>query len=131
MHRIIARVCVSSILFWSLLLTTFRWLLIGFYADSLVIMILAQIIHALSFGAAHAGCIEIIRRLFRGSNAGQGQALYSAIGFGAGGALGAIIGGFLWNVSALLLFSVCAAAVLLAAIVAWFGLTESRFHNRI
>jgi PPP family 3-phenylpropionic acid transporter len=122
MHRILSKVNVTSILFWSLLLTGVRWLLIAFYADNLVIILAAQTIHALSFGAAHAACIELIRRFFRGPNAGQGQALYSAIGFGAGGASGAICSGFLWDISPQLLFTVSAVAVMLAALVVWYGL---------
>ena len=118
MHHIITRVNIAGILFWSLLLTALRWLLIAFYADIPGIIIVAQVIHALSFGAAHACCIEMIRRFFRGPNAGHGMALYSAVGFGAGGALGAVTGGFLWGISAQLLFSVCALAVLIATLIA-------------
>lgn len=129
MHRIIERISVSSILFWSLLLTGFRWLLIAFYADNVTIMVFTQTIHALSFGAAHAGSIEMIRRFFRGPNAGQGQALYSAISFGAGGALGAICTGFLWGISAQLLFSVCSLVVFIAAAVVWFGLTRDHVDS--
>ncbi|MGH1487460.1 MAG: MFS transporter [Cellvibrionaceae bacterium] len=129
MHKIMSKMTVTVVLFWSLLLTGMRWLLIAFFADSLVIMISAQTIHALSFGAAHAGCIELIRRFFRGKNAGQGQALYSAIGFGAGGALGAIVSGFLWDISAQLLFVVSAIAVFVAALIVWYGLSRAHIDS--
>ncbi|MFT6386886.1 MAG: PPP family 3-phenylpropionic acid transporter [Cellvibrionaceae bacterium] len=122
MHKILSRIGVTLILFVSLLLTALRWLIIAFFADSLSMIVFAQTIHALSFGAAHAACIELIRRFFKGPNAGQGQALYSAITFGAGGALGAVCSGFLWDISAQLLFSFSAAVVLIAALVAWYGL---------
>lgn len=125
MHRIMHRISVVSILFWSLLLTSIRWLLIAFFAEQIAVMLLAQTIHALSFGAAHAGCIEMIRRFFRGPHAGQGQALYSAITFGAGGASGALVSGFLWDSSAQLLFSVSALAVFVGALIAWYGLKSS------
>ncbi len=122
MHRLLARIDVSLILCISLVLTSLRWLVIAFFADSVAIILVAQTIHAFSFGAAHAGCIELIRRFFRGPNAGQGQALYSAITFGAGGALGAITSGFLWDISAQLLFCVSALSVFIAALIVWFGL---------
>ena len=122
MHRLMARVDISYILLWSLLLTAVRWLLIAFWSDYLVVVIIAQLIHALSFGAAHAVCIELIRRFFQGTNAGQGQALYSALTFGLGGALGAIISGFLWELSPQLVFLVSALAVLIAAVIVWLGL---------
>lgn len=129
MHKIITRVSISTILFLSLILTGMRWLMIAYFAHSLIIMVFAQSIHALSFGAAHAGCIEMIRRFFQGPNAGQGQALYSAIGFGAGGAMGAIAGGFLWEVGAEWLFFVSAMSVFIAAAVVWFGLTRSHVDH--
>ena len=129
MHRIMAKISVPTILFWSLLLTAIRWLIIAFLVDSMVIMLLAQTVHALSFGAAHAGCIEMIRRFFRGPNAGQGQALYSALGFGVGGASGAVISGFLWDISAQWLFSVSALAAFMAALVVWYGLQRTHIDN--
>lgn len=122
MHHILSRFNVALILFASLLLTVLRWLMVAFLADNLLAIIIAQTIHAFSFGAAHAGCIELVRRLFKGPNAGQGQALYSSITFGIGGGLGAISSGFLWDISAQLLFSVSAGVVLLAALIVWFGL---------
>jgi PPP family 3-phenylpropionic acid transporter len=125
-HRVISKFNVTIILFWSLLLTGIRWLLIAFFAESIVIIVCAQIIHALSFGAAHAGSIELIRRFFQGPHAGQGQALYSSIGFGAGGALGAVVSGYLWSVSAQLLFVVSAISVFIAASIIWYGLARTR-----
>ncbi len=129
MHRIMSKINVATILFWSLLLTAVRWLMIAFFADNVVVMIAAQTIHALSFGAAHAGCIELIRRFFHGPNAGQGQALYSAIGFGIGGASGAVTSGFLWDISAQLLFTISSFAVLLAAAVVWYGLRRTHIDS--
>lgn len=129
MHRIMAKVKVSIILFVSLLMTAVRWVMIAFFADNLVIMLLAQTIHAFSFGAAHAACIELIRRFFYGSNVGQGQALYSAVGFGLGGAMGAVCSGFLWDFSAQLLFCISALAVALSALIIWYGLCRSHIEG--
>lgn len=121
-HRFMSKKNVPKIFFWSLVLTGFRWLTIAFFTDSLALMIMVQTIHALSFGACHAACIELIRQFFSKSNIGQGQALYSALTFGAGGALGAMSGGFLWGIGSQLLFSVSAVAVFVAAAVVWYGL---------
>jgi PPP family 3-phenylpropionic acid transporter len=124
-HRFMTKKNVLKIFFWSLLLTGFRWLVIAFFTDSVALMILVQTIHALSFGACHAACIELIRQFFRDSNIGQGQALYSALTFGFGGAIGAMSGGFLWDISSQLLFSVSAVAVFIAAAIVWFGLCRA------
>lgn len=125
-HRFIQRWIVSRLLFWSLFFTAIRWLLIAFYSDNVSILILAQIIHALSFGGAHAASVELVRRFFKGRHAGQGQALYSAVTFGLGGASGAIISGYLWFQGAAVLFSLSAALVFLGAIIIRLGLWERK-----
>jgi len=38
-----------------------------------------------------------VQRLFSGGHEGQGQALYIAVGFGAGNAVGAGLSGYLWS----------------------------------
>lgn len=129
MPRIMRRFSLSKLLFWSLLLTTFRWLIIAHLSNNIVILLLSQLVHALSFGAAHAVCIDIIRQFFKGSNAGQGQALYSSITFGLGGALGAICGGFLWSISGALLFSVSAIAALIAAVIVYCFLSSHQISQ--
>jgi PPP family 3-phenylpropionic acid transporter len=60
-------------------------------------VVLAQILHAASFGLYHAVAIHLIHRMFTGVHQGRGQALYSSVSFGAGGALGSIASGYLWS----------------------------------
>ncbi len=98
----------------ALLVTGFRWLLIGCFASSLVVLLFAQLLHACSFGLAHSVSIELVRNYFKGGHQGQGQALYSSFSFGAGGALGALIGGLLWDYSAPLTFFFSSVTALLA-----------------
>jgi PPP family 3-phenylpropionic acid transporter len=133
-HRLMPAIGVSYLLFWSLVLTSLRWFLTAFFADLLWVIILAQTIHAFSFGAAHAASIELIRQFFKGKNAGQGNALYSSVTFGFGGAIGAIVSGFLWEVNPQLLFMVAAAVLLLAAVITRMGLCGDaikKFHLTI
>jgi PPP family 3-phenylpropionic acid transporter len=77
-------------------LTTLRWLLTALYADNLAVIIFSQTLHAASFGLYHAVMIFLIHSLFTGSHQGRGQALYSSISFGAGGAAGTLVSGYLW-----------------------------------
>lgn len=118
-HRIMPKMGVAYLLCASLLLTAIRWFLIAFFTDLLWVVILAQCIHAFSFGAAHAASIELIRVFFQGKHAGQGNALYSSLTYGIGGALGALGSGLLWDINPQLLFMVSGVAVLFAAIVVW------------
>jgi PPP family 3-phenylpropionic acid transporter len=81
----------------SLLLATLRWLLIAFVADHPVMLIFAQLLHAATFGLFHASAIELVHRHFPAALRGRGQALYSSLSFGAGGALGSLAAGYLWK----------------------------------
>jgi PPP family 3-phenylpropionic acid transporter len=60
-------------------------------------MLVAQLLHAVTFGVHHATAIRLIHELFRGRHQGKGQALYSSISFGAGGAVGSLYSGLAWD----------------------------------
>ena len=128
MRRLLSRWSPWQILAVSLVLTALRWLLIGHASDWLVMLLLAQCLHAFSFGACHAVSVDYLRRFFPRGLLGQGQAIYSAAGFGAGGAAGALLGGLLWQYGGGWTFSVAALITLLALGVAWLGLSQRRSH---
>lgn len=111
-HRLLARVGLREILLGSLLLAGVRWLMIGLGAGSVVVLVLAQCLHAATFGSFHAASIEFVRRRVGEADQGQGQALYSAVSFGAGGALGALCSGWLWEVDQRLVFVLAAMAAI-------------------
>ncbi len=60
-----------------------------------VMLVLAQLTHAVTFAAHHAACIALVSRHFPGRLRGRGQALYSALGYGLSGLLGGVGGGWL------------------------------------
>lgn len=118
MHRLMPRYGASFLLSAALLLTSVRWLLVGFFVDSLPMVIVAQCLHAASFGLYHAVAIELFHRNFQGRLQGRGQALYSAVSFGAGGAIGTLMSGAYWDVySPQLIFAVAAAVSFIAYLV--------------
>lgn len=96
MHHWLPRFGLRLVLLVSLLLSTLRWLIIGFYPDSMTLLLFAQCLHAASFGSFHAAAITWIHYYFTGKNQGRGQALYSSIGFGLGGAIGSLFSGYFW-----------------------------------
>ncbi len=112
---------LPSLMLWSLFLTAIRWLLIGYLADYLVLLVIAQLLHACSFGIAHAIAIDWIRQHFAAGHQGQGQALYSSLSFGAGGATGALAGGFVWDLSTESAFLMSAIAAFLAWLIGLYG----------
>lgn len=98
MHRLQPRYGARQLLLVSLALTTLRWPLIAFGADHLLVVLFAQVLHAASFGVYHAVAIVLIHDTFRGGHQGRGQALYSSVSFGAGGAIGSLYAGYLWEI---------------------------------
>lgn len=97
MHRLHPRYSARGLLLVSLALTTLRWTLIAFFAAHPGVIVFAQLLHAASFGVYHAVAIALIHDSFQGRHQGRGQALYSSISFGAGGAVGSLYAGYLWD----------------------------------
>jgi PPP family 3-phenylpropionic acid transporter len=63
------------------------------FGGSPVVLVLTQLLHAVTFAAQHAACIALIDRHFAGALRGRGQALYTTLGYGASGVLGGVLGG--------------------------------------
>ncbi len=119
MHRMLPTFGARKLLVVTLLLTTMRWLLIGFYVDSLAMLLLAQLLHAFSFGVFHSVGISLVHEYFTGSHQGRGQALYASMSFGAGVAVGSLISGLLWDsmgATVLFVFASCCTVVALAIV---------------
>lgn len=109
----------------ALSLTALRWLLIAGFVDKMVILVGAQLLHMASFGLYHAVAVHYIHRFFAGRYQGRGQALYSSLSFGAGGAVGSLASGYLWDsAGAATVFVASAGAAAIAVVVAWFGLPD-------
>ncbi|MDS4016007.1 MAG: MFS transporter [Candidatus Accumulibacter sp.] len=74
-----------------------RFLLIGWCVEHWPLVLLAQLLHGLTFGAYHAAAIAAVNRWFSGNCQARGQALYSSVSFGAGGLLGGLLSGWSWE----------------------------------
>ena len=61
----------------------------------MVVLLLTQLTHAVTFAAQHAACITLVARYFPGRLRGRGQALYTTLGYGASGVIGGVAGGAL------------------------------------
>jgi MFS transporter, PPP family, 3-phenylpropionic acid transporter len=97
MARLAKRFSLRAILLASFAAAVLRFLLMGWYVESPAMMILVQLLHGLTFGAHHASAIAAVNLWFPGRAQGRGQALYSSLSFGAGGLLGALISGRVWD----------------------------------
>lgn len=120
MHRLLPMFGARKLLLVTLLLTTARWLLIGFFVDDLTMLFLAQLFHAFSFGVFHAVGISLVHEYFTGSHQGRGQALYASTSYGAGVAVGSLVSGMVWDLwGASVLFMLAASCTLLALAIVW------------
>ncbi|WP_018948805.1 MFS transporter [Thioalkalivibrio sp. ALMg11] len=97
MPRLILRFGAWLLVSAALVLTTLRWGLLAAVPDSLPMLLFIQILHAASYGVYHAAAISLIHYFFPGRLQGRGQALYSSLAFGLGGASGSLVAGYLWD----------------------------------
>ncbi|MDR0480962.1 MAG: MFS transporter [Gallionellaceae bacterium] len=74
-----------------------RFLLIGWGVESLALILLAQTLHAATFGSFHAAAVALVHHFFRGRHQSRGQALFGSLTYGAGGMIGMLMSGPLWQ----------------------------------
>lgn len=121
MPQLMHRFRLKQIMVFSLSCAIVRFLMIGWGVDWPVIILLAQLLHAATYGAHHATAMMFVHRFFRGRHQGKGQALYTSLTFGIGGTIGGIFSGYAWeSLGPGLTFTVSAVAVLLGlTLVMW------------
>ncbi len=128
MHRLLARFGARCLLLVSLGLAMLRWLLIGAFVDLLAVQLIAQGLHAATFGAFHASAIHLTHHYFTGRTQGRGQALYNSVSFGIGGAMGSLIAGSLWaSAGALATYAVASGLAALGFLAALFVDRQRRY----
>lgn len=97
-----------------------RWLATALFPDSVLVMTLAQLTHAINFAAFFAAAMQLMAQYFPGPLAGHGQGVFYGFSSGIGGALGALIAGQAWRIgSGRLAFEVAAGFAAVAAFIVW------------
>ena len=110
---------LSTLLAASLGCGVLRFLAIGWAAGELGIVLLAQLLHAATFGAFHAAAVAAVHRVFPEQAQARGQTLFSSVCYGAGAAAGLLIAGWAWERGgAQLAFSASAVAALAGVLIA-------------
>lgn len=100
--------------------TSLRWLALAVGVESLNVLILVQVAHALSFGLYHVVAMHYVQALFPADQHGRGQAIYASVAYGVGGALGSLGAGYGWEgLSPGITYALAALVAAAGAWVAW------------
>lgn len=131
MPWIMARFKLKTILLASLLIGVVRFTMMGLVPDQLWLLLLAQTLHAFTFGSFHAASVEVVTQYFNGRHQARGQAIYNSVAYGVGGALGGLLGGFaLQYWGGQLTFTLAALFPLLGAVIVAVGLHLNQPYAR-
>lgn len=117
--RLLRNFNIMNMLAFSILLTALRWWVLGNFAEYPALIVLSQIIHALSFGLTHTASVYFLSQYFSKSFQSRAQALYVSIAFGVGGASGSLMSGLFWQdgEGAIMSFNVSAIIALIAGLM--------------
>ena len=116
--RLMRAYSLTQILLFSFGCAFVRLLMIAWGVGSLPILLAAQLLHAITFGAFHSAGVAMTHQIFRGRNQARGQAIYTSLGYGLGGTLGTLMAGYSWEtLGPGWTFTFAATAALLALIV--------------
>ena len=120
-YRIMARFSLAKLLTFTFLAAAVRWVLLAKYPDWPLIVFATQAMHSITFGLYHAVMIQLIDRLFVGRYQIRGQALYTSVTFGLGGALGSFLSGYIWaDIGKQELFLYCGALMVVVCVFSFF-----------
>jgi PPP family 3-phenylpropionic acid transporter len=125
MGRLISAFGARKLMLVVLAATAARWMLTAVWVDSLPLLVLLQLSHALTFGAYHSLAVYYVQQYFPGSMQGRGQAFYNAAAYGVGGSLGSLGSGYVWqHISPEAVFIGAGLAALLGWWIAWRWLRD-------
>jgi MFS transporter, PPP family, 3-phenylpropionic acid transporter len=91
------RFAAVDILIATFALGVVRFALIAWAVDSPAALVVAQVLHAATFGSCHVASVALISQWFPGARQVRGQAVYLSAAFGFGGFVGALASGAAWE----------------------------------
>ena len=118
-HMLFSRYSLLHLLLFSFACAVIRFALIGVAEASVVLLVLAQLLHAVTFAVHHSASVGLIRQWFAPNQLVRAQALYIVIAYGFGGTLGGLVLAQVWErfSSTAVFFAAALAAASGAAIV--------------
>jgi PPP family 3-phenylpropionic acid transporter len=94
---VLRRIGVRGAMMASFGVAVLRFALIGAGSGWLAVLVLAQLLHAMSFAAHHCASITAMQRWFGGALQARGQALFMSIAYGIGGTCGGLFMSWCWE----------------------------------
>lgn len=95
--RLMTRFPLRGLLIFAMAVAVLRFAVIGWGVGSVLLLMAMQLLHGVTFGLNHIAAISAISRWFGGRHQAQGQALYGSASAGAGGIIGSLASGWLWD----------------------------------
>ncbi len=124
---LLSRFNLLNLLMISTLSGVVRWILVAFFPKSIVVIGLSQATHALSFALYYTAAISYVYILYTQKK--LAQQFFLGISFGLGGAVGAIVSGYIYSYSPKDLFIFESFIALLAAILLLVHKRRVRYVN--
>ena len=121
MPWLMQRFSLKLILVFSFACAILRFLLIGWGVEWVALILFAQVLHAVTYGAHHVAAMMVVHHFFKGKHQAKGQTVYTSVAYGMGGTLGAVLSGYTWEgLGAEITFTISAVSALLGMmLVAW------------
>jgi len=118
MPWLVSRFGFARILLFSFSAAVMRFFFIGWAVDFLLLLLVAQVLHAATFGAYHAASLGLVHEFFQGRHQSKGQAFFGSFTYGAGNMLGGLASGPIWqHYGASVLYSCSAVAALIGLLL--------------
>jgi MFS transporter, PPP family, 3-phenylpropionic acid transporter len=128
--RIFSRFSIESVLIFSFMTAALRWLIL-YFAQHPAVILLSQILHAVTYGTFHIGSILYIDRLAPDKAKTLGQAVNNAISYGLGLMVGFFFNGYLYEITgSFTLFIISGQIALFGGLLFWgFCLVDRKKSN--
>jgi len=121
-RRFFAWLSPMRLLMFSFLVCALRFAMIGASGGTLWVLVIAQVMHAITFGLHHSASMAVLHRWFEPAQQARAQAAFIVVAYGLGGSIGGIGAGLLWErVSPSATFLAASVAGLLGWVAVWFA----------
>jgi PPP family 3-phenylpropionic acid transporter len=97
MPKLMRHFSLTTILLTCFAAAALRFLTIGWAVDAFTLLLFAQGLHGITFGAFHATSVAALNHWFARQHQARAQALYGSVSFGAGGMIGGLLAGQAWD----------------------------------